>query len=88
MKEEIIFKNIIVNNGVKEYGISDIYSNQQIRRLVNTIITFGGLTTLSKEVNEQDGILYINSEIDFTKGSATIRNVSNKTMEKYKKTKP
>jgi ABC-type transporter lipoprotein component MlaA len=87
MNEKIIYNSIIVNNGIKEYDMQDIYSNQQIRSLVNTVIGFAGLINLAEQVNKVGGILYINSNINFTLGSAELKNVSNEILENYEKTR-
>lgn len=84
----IKIKNLIVNNGIKEYDFDQIHSDKKIFQLANSVIILSGLEKLSEKINSENGLVYINSKADFSSGSAKLKNTSVELLEEYNKTKP
>lgn len=84
----IKIKNIIVNNGIKEYDFEQIHSNKKIFQLANSVIILSGLEKISDKINSENGLVYITSKSDFSSGSAELRNASMELLEEYNDTKP
>jgi hypothetical protein len=76
-------KNIIVNNGIKEYNFNEIHSDKKILQLANSIITWNKLEPLIDKINADNGQFYIDCDSDFSKGKGTLKNVSEKLMKEY-----
>lgn len=77
----IKIKNLIVNNGIKEYDFNEIHSDKKIFQLANTVITWHQLEPLSDKINSENGLFYIECDYEFNKGKGTLKNVSDKLMK-------
>ncbi|WP_426430101.1 hypothetical protein ACPX19_11245 [Winogradskyella sp. HB-48] len=84
----IKIKNLIVNNGIKEYDFDQIHSDKKIFQLANSVIILSGLEKLSDKINSEKGLVYITCKSDFSLGSAELRNASIELLEEYNNTKP
>ena len=70
-------KNIIVNNGIKEYNSSEIKSDERILTLVKAGLIINGFTpNIVKKINAENGLIYIASNLNFTNGKCELKNVS------------
>lgn len=74
-------KNVIVNNGIKEYDFNEIHSNKKIFQLANSVIIWHKLELLADKINSENGFFYIECDSDFKKGKGTLKNVSDKLMK-------
>jgi len=63
-------KNIIVNNGIREYDFNEIHSDKKIFQLANSVIIMSGILKLANKINSENGLVYITSKTDFSSGSA------------------
>ena len=84
----MLIKNVIVNNGIKEYNSDEIKSNQNILNLVNAGIILGGFSEIIDEINSENGLSYITCNIDFTSGKSELKNVPKELIEQWNKNKP
>jgi hypothetical protein len=84
----IKIKNLIVNNGIKEYNFNEIHSDKKIFQLANSVISMSGVLKISDKINLENGLVYITSNSDFSSGSAELKNVSSELLDEYKRTKP
>jgi hypothetical protein len=81
--EKLIINNVVVNNGIKEYGVNEIYLNPKIRTLVNNAIAFSNIANIYEKINNEKGILYITSNSDFSSWKSELRNVSNELLDTW-----
>lgn len=84
----MLIKNVIVNNGVKEYNSDEIKANQEILNLVNAGIILGGFSEIIDKINNENGLLYITSDFSFTKGKSQLKNVSTELLDLWNQSKP
>ncbi|HMC01950.1 MAG TPA: hypothetical protein VKN14_13015 [Flavobacteriaceae bacterium] len=84
----IKIKNLIVNNGIKEYDFDQIHSDKKIFQLANSVIILSGLEKLSDKINSEKGLVYVKCNSDFSLGSAELKNVSTKLLTEFENTKP
>jgi len=84
----MLIKNVIVNNGIREYNSDEIKENQNILNLVNAGIILGGFSEIIDEINEENGLIYIVSDVNFTKGKSELKNVSIELLDKWNQSKP
>ena len=83
----IEIKNIIVNNGIKEYDFDQIHSEKIIYDLANAVITWNVLIPFADRINAENGLFYINCESDFLKGNGTLKNVSTELLKEWNQSK-
>src|SRR5690606_10456609 len=86
--KKMLIKNVIVNNGIREYNSDEIKENQNILNLVNAGIILGGFSEIIDEINEENGLIYIVSDVNFTKGKSELKNVSIELLDKWNQSKP
>lgn len=84
----IKIKNLIVNNGIKEYNFNEIHSDKKIFQLANSVILMCGISKISDKINLENGLVYITSNSDFSFGSAELKSVSTELLNEYNRTKP
>ena len=86
--EKLPIENIILNDGTNEYNTEQIYSNPKIRTLVNNAIYLGGFPELIKQINDENGIVYIKTNSDFSTWKADLKNVSIELLDLWNQNKP
>tara|TARA_R110002012_G_scaffold265486_1_gene448877 strand:+ start:638 stop:883 length:246 start_codon:yes stop_codon:yes gene_type:complete len=77
----MLIKNVIVNNGIREYNSDEIKADKKIFQLVKSVIIWHKLEPLSDKINSENGLFYIDYDSDFSKGKGTLKNVSDKLMK-------
>jgi len=77
----MLIKNVIVNNGIREYNSDEIKADKKIFQLVKSVIIWHKLEPLSDKINSENGLFYIDCDSDFSKGKGTLKNVSDKLMK-------
>jgi hypothetical protein len=75
MKTEEI-KNVLIFDGEKEYSKMEILKDKTLTALMNSVINFGGFPTIIEKINEENGLLYIITDLSHSSGTGDLRNVS------------
>lgn len=84
----IKIKNLIVNNGIREYDFNEIHSNKKIFQLANTVFAWHQLEPLSEKINSENGIVYITTNTEFSHWKADLKNVSIELLDLWHQSKP
>ncbi|MEH6538267.1 MAG: hypothetical protein V7719_17855 [Psychroserpens sp.] len=79
----MLIKNVIVNNGIKEYNSDEINYDKTIYNLANSVIKWNVIESFADKINSENGIFYINCDSDFSKGSGTLKNVSTELLNEW-----
>jgi alpha-tubulin suppressor-like RCC1 family protein len=86
--EKIPLDNVIVSDGINKYDTDQIYSNPKIRTLVNNAIYLGGFTNIIKQINDENGTVYITTDSDFSTWKADLKNVSIYLLDLWNQNRP
>ena len=86
--EKLPINNVIVNDGINEYENDRIYSNSKIRTLVSNAIYLGGFLDLIEQINDENGIVYIKTNSDFSTWKADLKNVSIELLDLWNQSRP
>ena len=86
--EKLPIDNVIVSDGINEYHSDQIYSNPKIKTLVNNAIYLGGFPELIKQINDENGTVYITTDSDFSYWKADLKNVSIELLDLWNQNRP
>lgn len=76
-------KNVIIFDGEKEYLTSEIFQYLELENIYHKTIVWKGLSTLINKINDESGLLYINSDSKLTIGRTELKNVSVNLQDEY-----
>ncbi|MBL7104959.1 MAG: hypothetical protein ISS18_11580 [Bacteroidales bacterium] len=69
-------KNVIIFDGVREYTKDEIIKNSNLRTMMNGVMNLGGFASIIKKINDENGLLYITTDLNHQSGIGDLKNVS------------
>jgi hypothetical protein len=78
--------NVIIFDGKTEYNSNEIFEDNKLIQIYNTVAILKGMSTLVNKINLENGLVYVFSNPELTGvGRIELRNVSQQLQNEYSK---
>lgn len=76
-------KNVIIFDGIKEYPKEEIKKSQELTGLMNSVANLQGFNKMADKINNENGILYIKTDLNHKSGTGSLKNVSTELYQEF-----